>query len=524
MATNMERRLQAEAGIFGNVGRGVQARNGLSPMSSLHYKKFDGGVWLADSEYEAVEGTASEMIDMTANQRDALRPMPGIIQVENHGARVADAMFNHPALDGTSEIVFFDAPFMGIKTGATTAWYNVALPAGNNWVAALHGDQLIFSNGVTTVFARGRGDVVVENLSFGPCTTIASFAGRVWFGGITDGGIFQPLGLYWSGATSLYSDLTGLGAGGELLLDDVSDADSIVALRAMSFDLMAIIMRRSVWVGRRTGDPLRPADFSPRVTGAGAVNEETVRNTEVGVMFLSDSGVKLFDGNSVVHMSQAIDSDLVPLDYTQLRSYTAVYSPLSRTYRLFAPGKTYTYSFQYQRWEISSAIIDRAVALFNAGQSIGSSLPAGWGEYWGGSWSEQYQNLITVNDILFQKGTLLGIEDLSARSYFGVPQTCVWAPTFIKTEDLDSIFNLHEVELQYSAGGTIALDTQALNGDMQELVNPWVIPPSNGARRYATSNFVRAGRSLAVRIRVIEGSPIIHGVRVTGRPRGRVIA
>lgn len=462
--------------------------------------------------------------DFAVDAKNRLVRFPGIESLENVSPRTPEAMFTHGGLDQTTELVFFDAPYMGVKQeDDPTDWYNLGLPTGPAWVACNHGGTLVFTNGFTSIYTRDSLATIITDAAFGPARTLASFAGRVFAGGVTLSGLFEPLGVAWTGADGLPTSWTGPGSGSELLLHDVAEGDWLVALRPIGFDFLAILLRKSVWVGRRTGDPLRPVDFSPRIPGIGCAAERTAKAVNGGVCFLSDSGVKFFDGSGIGHISAPIDGDLLPIDFTQLGLYSAVYSPVTDSYILFTPICTWAYEFQQNRWTRSSLTrVIQAVSLWNPALISSSGLPAGWGIYWSGSWGVEITSSNTIlSDIVFLKDSEIGKDNDELTSYFGIEQVTEWDSPVDDTDDSDSMFTYNLVKIEYvsDVAATFDLLVRNLDGSYKALITGGSLPDT-GTKK-ATARFQRnvSGETLDFKFQLKTGFAAISTIHVRGEPR-----
>ncbi len=441
------------------AGVGIPVQK-LPDEVKLPFASFKGGFFASDNEGDVPEGFSPDCLDVMVDTKDRLCRMPGLTAIENVAPRDPKGLFSHASIDKTTELVMFDSPYMGRKTGvAATVWTNVGLPTGDNWVATNHGGVLVFTNGRTAVYSRESLADAITDLGWpGPVVALASFAGRVFGGGITDGAIYNPMGMYWTGATGLEGDV-GAASGEELLLADVAEGDSIVALRTIGDDILAILCRKSIWIGERTGDPYRPANFRPRVPGLGCVSDPTARNTPRGVVFLSDAGVEIFDGNGYTHLSEAIDSEIIPIDYSQLDAYGATFSPITQEYLLYTPDRTWRYSMRYNRWMPSSARIQRGVTLFNpAVVGSGLGLPAGWDIYWSGSWDSVIDTSNSVlSDLILLSDSTLSMEDDSTETYLGLAQDAYWWTSRVDFDGPSSAFTIKSLLFDFGGDAEISV-------------------------------------------------------------------
>jgi hypothetical protein len=306
------------------------------------------------------------------------------------------------------------------------------------------------------------------------------------------GGTQNPLGVKWTGASGLPTDVNGEGSGFELLLQDSTENDHIVAARELGFDLLLVVLRKSLWVGTPSGQTARPVDFRPRVPGTGAVSEPTVRTVEGGVMFLSDNGVKFFDGNAAVHKSGAIDSDLLPIDYVNLQRYSATYNAALQRYILHTPTTTWIYELLYDRWLRSSAVINRSLGIFNPFTQNYSSLAAGWGDTWNGFWGDEPVGGITAlfDDILYLKGAQLGGPDSTITTYFGVAQVTIWQSPRADGASIESVIEYDRFDFEYEGAAVVNIYVPDGAGDLLRLFKSHTLATATARRHskaYATT-------------------------------------
>jgi hypothetical protein len=466
---------------FGNEGYGAYGQGNfiqtLPQPQYVTYGDFSGGLNTKDSREDIQPNSSPNSLDVEVTLRDRLRRVPGTTTVETLTRNPAQLVL-HASLDYTSELVMFDAPFIGIKTGDTTVWTDVGLPEASRRFAYVNfGGVLLFSNGRVGMYAKEAGESEVTLVDNAPAAhTFASFAGRVFAGASIIGGNREPLGISWSGASSDYNEwepfseggvLTG--AGFELLIDDMAQGNYIVALRTMGLDFLAIILRNSIWIGRKTNQRARPADFQPRVSGVGAVNEASCVVTRFGVVHLHDSGVYLFDGNNSILISEQVNSELLPLDRSQLGLYSASYNPTSKQVYLFTPTCTWVYDLERQRWHKRSLIATGA-SIFAAqiAAITWAELTGTWGdrdEMW-----EDYKAKETGTPaylFLGPTGGQLAREDSASSSNFGTAMEPYWEfPRVLSPRGSRYLFVTKEVTVKYEGEGTVVAYTPDKDGNL----------------------------------------------------------
>lgn len=314
------------------------------------YASFGSGLMIADSQENVPQDAAIEMLDMEVNRAGRMVRAPGLSLIEDANPRLLRYTFEQASLDFATELVTIDAPWFGYKGSTVYTWVNAGLsgPGPSGWGAANIAGVLLFSNGVDKSYSRlPSAAAVVDQSAQVIARTFGVAFGRTFAGYYVVGGVPQSLGFKWNAANGLYNDWTGIGSGAELMLADVGESDKIVVFLPVGLDALAMLMRKSLWVGYPTQDYLRPADPRLRVASLGCVAMDTAKATPGGVTFLSDDGVGIFSLTDASIISDAVNSELLPLDYSRLKEYTAAYSPVLGRYILCTPYNTWIYEFPH---------------------------------------------------------------------------------------------------------------------------------------------------------------------------------
>jgi hypothetical protein len=485
--------------------REIQPEN-MPQKAVVHYADFSKGYDSSDATTDVPENVSPFMQDIEVTVHDSLVRCPGVTHDEEFGREsMLPQMILHASLDNRSELLFLDPPYIGVKTTGETVWYDVGLVKGNQYTYTNFGGSLIFGNGIQTAYVRQPDATTVEELPSAPVArTYATFAGRVWAGGATIDGRYEPLGLVWSSAFSNYEDWTGVGSGFELLISNVMSGDRVVALRPMGLDFMAIVCRRSIWIGRRTGLRDRPADFQPRVPGIGAINEASVCVTRFGVIFLSDTGVYLFDGNNVELISKNINKDLLPLNMDNIDKYSASYNPFSKRFYLHTPRETWVYDLDYNRWYRRS-LIARASQVFTEqfdhitwGELIGT-----WGEQksiWADYSKEEGHNY----KHFFLSDMLLGVEDKHADYNFNDPLEPIWETATGQSNLPTELTFIDDIMLHYREQGLLEVSLMDNEGHFQQVVDLFL--PMADKEVVSRKRLIHAGRGVGMRVKWLDGN------------------
>lgn len=463
--SNYERKFANQG--YGRYGRG-QRLESVPQDQPVVFEDFSGGY--NSSKVGGTSANSSPLtVDTRVDTKGRLRRAPGVRRTEDFAGRTAAQLAVHASLDNTLELILFDPPFIGVKRAGAVQWTDIGLPQSPQFFAwANHGSDLIFSNGIGAVWARKSGEVPRQIEGAPPARAYASFAGRALAGNAIIEGNMEPLGVRWSAANSLVEDWRGLGAGFELLLDDASYGDQILSFIPMGLDAIAVVMRNNIWVGRVTRIRNRPIDFRPVIRELGFVNRRVAVPTPVGVIGLSEVGVYVFDGNSVSHISAAIDEDLLPLDFANLRRYAAQYHPGRMEYWLFTPTETWVYAIKSQRWERRSLVaLDAAWWSPLVEGTLWGQATGTWGEA-SGTWLDYKTKSAEDFDfvVLRSNGMSLGVEDEAEVCYFDLAQTPFWQFQHGQGQRLTEQLTLKATEVQYVGGGLIGLRFANKDGEV----------------------------------------------------------
>lgn len=477
------------------IGTGVQiAPQNVPTPQVVHYSSFRNGLMLAERPADVPEGYFAKALDVESTRNDGFKRMTPITVYENT-AKWLDNLFVHATLDFQSELIAvvpphdFDLPdsaysWFGVRRGLTFEWTNVGddfSGPGGPWVYTNYGDTLIFSNGRKSYSRLVSGTPLYQVIPDmpGAATLFVAF-GRLFVGGtLQPDGSYNVLGLGWNGTVD-FDDWTGPDAGFELLIGEpTSGSDRIVAGRVMSYDTVAILCRRSLWIGLRTGVSDRPLDPQFRLSGVGCVYEASAQTTEGGVTFLSDEGVRHFDGQRAEIISGPINSHLLPLSYEELESYRAVYDGGRRRYILCTPCATFIYQFPTSEYP-QGAWFKKTVALTNIVAFPSQTDDPTWDDFGDRTWdmlgSETWLDYATPEantppEILYVSGMIYGVEDPEGTGYFGVPMAGVVEPR--PREGLPAVDNTHDLmevkvfDVEYRGSGTMQLLVRNEDGAYQ---------------------------------------------------------
>jgi hypothetical protein len=493
------------------------------------YGKFDSGLILMSPE-ETPPDAAVMTLDMEVSRAGRLIRAPGLGLVEDALTHNLRYSFEQASLDYTTELVTIDPPYFGWKGGSAYTWVNAGI-AGTGiagWTGVDIAGTLLFSNGINASYSRltGAGAVVDQSAQVIARTFGVAF-GRTFAGYYQlPGPAPQSIGLKWNAASGAFDDWSGLGAGAELLLSDVGEADKLLCLLPIGLDVLGIFMRQSIWVGYPTGDYLRPAD--PRIRARlGAVNRDSVKAVMGGAAYLTDEGVALFDLTNVQIISSEINAELLPLDYTRINQYVAAYLPLFQRYILCTPFCTWIYEFPHQgrkgRWFKRSLKADSVVAWTEQSGGVYWDRVVGSWDTMSGSWDSLAQIQSDAPAVLhFVLGTKLARENRGAFDNLGPSLTPIWQTPQSEKVKVTDQYSTMGFEIEYSSGAnsSIRLSGNDLNGEQSPITATKNLPITNGKRVKYNIDCQSTGMGAQAFIEILSGDPEIIRVRQKLLPAG----
>jgi hypothetical protein len=511
------------------LGQGARPQVGvgasLSPKDmqqekNIFYRTWQQGIIANETPEMLPEDAAQLMIDTEVDKTDALIRAPGLTQTEDVTPRSARYIFQHANVDFTTELVIVDPPYVGHRHLGVWTFANLGIAATSNigWNAANIGGTLIFSNGRTATYTRQPETNVVTDISaniIAEC--FATAFGRTFAGAFTDPitGL-QSLGIAWNAANGSVADWAGLGSGAEFLLANELRADRIVTMVPLGLDTLGILNRKSLWAGFRTGDSNRPADFQLRFSGLGCISATSAASCPAGIVYLSDDGVCLFDLNSSQVISRAVDSLLLPIDYSRINAYQGIYISAAQRYILNTPLGIFIYEFAHDkvpsRWFFRSFVADNILSFVDqAVNPVWSTVVGPW-NLQTLTWAQMVIDNENQPSIMHAvKGTKIAVEDYAATTYMGVAQTPLW----ISRQDLPDVTDIietHAIEVQYrcTADASVTFTATDTNGNLTSSITKTLINTSGVRKRKIF--YISTMVGMATEFQITFGANAIAGI------------
>lgn len=487
-------------------------------LPAFEYHKvnsFGSGLHTEDAPEDLPEGAAALMEDTEISQDDRLVRAPGVTQDEAL-AHLPTQILLHAGFQYQSALLFLAPPWVGIKTNAATQWFNVGIPVAR-YARANFAGVLLLTPGVGGIYYHEPGTTIfplVPNAPPGQALTV--FANRVLVGGTQVGDDVDLMGVSWSAADSDYKNWTGEGAAAEVLIGNMERADRIQNFAPMGFSTLAIVNRRSLWTGERTGNVWEPIRFEPKLEDTGCSHADTVTRSEVGALFLADDGVRIFDGNQAPIVSDPINA-LLGLPIAEAAACTACLDPAHKRYYLTTPTATWILDLIKRRWYKWNATFLASVFFPDQGPDgpTWDAMPGTWDAQTMAWWQLTPQE--SGGKMYFVRGANLGHEDPAAFTHFGVNLVPKWQDRRVMGDNQDTLFTTSGAWVTYEApaASSIELWVPSMAGDLEAVATtnlPIPATPSTTSRCWVP--FIHTGRGISVGFRVVTGSPRIRKASV----------
>ena len=505
-----------------------------------------GGLDMRLPPEDVAAGSTPDMVDMEVASDGRLIVAPGVTTDEALTYTPIQVYLIQGNAFNT-KMLLIAPPFLGVKQFGATQWYNMGLTSHPYGITNFAGVVLL-SDGIKSLFAipptGGQPSIAtVPNAPAG--LALGVFAGRVLVGATIISGTFDYMGVNWSDATLDYQGWSSLdGAGGQTLIGNRSAADRIQQFVSLGFSTLAVMNRRSIWLGTKTGDVFQPIDFNPQLEDIGATHAAAVVPSEYGVIFLSDSGVRIFDGNGTTLISDQISSALIPVSDTDPWSMSL--DPSRRRLYVCGPTSTYIYDLIRKRWfQWGNNFLASA---FWPAQSAdvttwANQIPGAWNAQTLAWWQLRPQE--SNGQMYFVRAANIGHEDPTSFAVFGNNLLPSWFDRQQVDADTDNLYTTLGVYITYEGSGTVNLWLPDENGD-PTLVQSGVSLPAATTAIPSNAMILESGDTRITEsgsLRITEGSipitqpsgtnrvyvPLVHsgrtvslGIQVTaGSPRIR---
>lgn len=509
-------------GKFSKWGRGQQVTTVPEKMP-ITFSDFSGGYNSAPGEEEGPPNSSPDCQDVIISKSNRLVRMPGAGPATGLAGMIdAFEMVVHQSLQNVGELIFFGPPSFATISDVGISVTNVGLPVSDElfrW--ALYGETLVFSNGRGKVYTREPSQLPVISDTIPLAKAYGVIAARLFAGGTTIEGEYQPMGIAWGGSVD-FKDFDADDAGFELLISDSAQGDAIVAVQMMNLDLLGIICKQSVWIGRRTQDPFRPAAFEPRVRGVGGLHNRACIVTPLGFTYLAETGLRTFDGNNSILLSGPINNELLPVDFDKITDYRLSYDYKRNWIYLHTPPCTWILDIESQRWYkmAVSGIVDSVIWKEQiSGRSWDEIEALGftWDDQDTVDWSDYGRHESGWGEPLFLKRdgatSFFWSEDTTSQTWPEhayptpqVPQVPHWEFRHKEGKFDNTIVTVDSVIIKYKGAGDVRCYLPNNEGNPTMVFRQTLPGAVDGDLRAVQINMIWSGKGASARLELVSGN------------------
>lgn len=520
--TNWSSKLGKGGRLDLGIGASVPPASLAALVRRINHNSWRHGYVSFDAKEDVPESGSPLLQDVESTVGDALRRAPGIQLVESVSPRSLQWLFEHAAADFAANLIAIDPPYIGVKYQGDMVFTDEGIVASSvyGWNVTNVAGILVFSNGTTATYLRDFATGAITDISASIIAlTFGNAFGRTFAGAVT-GISLESLRIKWNASNADPADWAGAGSGNTLLVSNQPDADRIMAIRPLGFDVLAVLCRKNLWLGYPTGDPNEPADFRVRFPGIGIVSERTACVCPEGVIALSDAGVVLFNINEAKILSEKIANVLLPLNYVRMNEYYAIYNAPQRRYQLYTPEGVFCYDLPSEthpegRWFFRGYTgVSAATFTDQSGNYFWNTIPGTWLD-WNLTWNEMAISQENAASHVFngdETGEQLGLESYGVEQYFDQDQDAYWS-TRQSAEDGSSLQTTEGVEIEYVSTEDCDIELAVLDPDGVETgATTKTLPNSMGARITRKIWFVVTGQGTDLKLSMVTGRPEIYRV------------
>lgn len=306
------------------------------PSSSLPLgaNQFNGGLNSTASPLDLQPNESSSLLNIDFDKFGAILKRPGYVNI------------NTVALDGQVSGIHWleksDATKTLMVTAGAKAYSNdlsstftdqtnsMTITAGNLFKCETFLDTAMFTNGVDAPIQSTGTTFTAMAVPTGltKAKWIKTFNAYTFLANVTDGTGVQPSKLYWSDINSI----TGWTSTSQAFISK-NDGQGITGLEVLG-DHLVIFKDRSIWLGFFTGDADIPFQFQKTQSHVGCASGYSIQKTENSLIFFSDDGVYLFDGNNSYKISDRVTATIQGYNQTKNQLMVSMYQKTKNRYYL----------------------------------------------------------------------------------------------------------------------------------------------------------------------------------------------
>lgn len=300
----------------------------------LGANQFNGGLNSTASPLDLAPNESSSLLNIDFDKFGAILKRAGYVNVNTtalngqvtgmHWLEKSDSSKTLMVIAGTKAYSNDLSPTFTDRTNAMT------ITAGNLFKSETFLDTAMFTNGVDLPIQSTGTNFSLMTLPTNVTTVkwIKTFNAYTFIANVTDATGYQPSKLYWSDINSI----TSWNSANQAFISK-NDGQSITGMEVLG-DHLVIFKDRSIWLGFFTGDADVPFQFQKTQSHVGCASGYSIQKTENALIFFSDDGVYLFDGNNSYKISDRVTATIQGYNQTKNSSMVSMYQKTKNRFYL----------------------------------------------------------------------------------------------------------------------------------------------------------------------------------------------
>lgn len=294
----------------------------------------NGGFNSKSSPVNIKDNEATDLLNINLDTDGAIKKRSGYINFGNQLSHEINGLSEHVLADQTRYMMACARGIYKMNSLSGGTWDEITgttnLTVGNNVYFDRYNDIMLMTNDTDRVQQwNGTGNAadndVYNDISLESAQDVAHYKDRVFLANVVISGTRHPNRIYYSDI----GDVTTWNADNYYQIgNDARDSIS----RIINFGgYLYVVKKRSVWRVRATGDTSIPFNFERTYATEGCVAPGSLQEIENVLIYLSNKGIVMFDGNRSEVISYRIQPNIDAFDQAViLKAQSGVYRELNQ--------------------------------------------------------------------------------------------------------------------------------------------------------------------------------------------------
>lgn len=293
----------------------------------------NGGLNSKSSPVNIKDNEGTDLLNINLDTDGAIKKRSGYINFGNQLSHEINGLAEHVLANQTRYMM---ACARGIykMDSVDGTWDDVTgttnLTVGNNVYFNRYNDIMLMTNNTDRVqqwngVSNATDNDVYNDINLESAQDVANYKDRVFLANVVIGGVRYPNRVY-------YSDIGDVTVwNGDNFYQIGNDARDSIS-RIINFGgYLYVVKKRSVWRLRATGDTTIPFNFERTYATEGCISPGSLQEIENVLIYLSNKGIVMFDGNRSEVISYRIQPTIDAFDQSViLKAQSGVYRELNQ--------------------------------------------------------------------------------------------------------------------------------------------------------------------------------------------------